>query len=115
VRVGNFRQRPPIRVRGKFVEIGRVGATIILLTTAQLYITHADWVPPVDDIAIARIRELYALGDLSLQEIADRFDVSQTLVWECVRGERRFAGLSPIPRPPNRCGRRNPKYEVATP
>ena len=93
------RHRQPIVVRGTLIRIGRVGSTIVLQTTAQIYVTHVEWIPQLDDILIARIRDLYATRDYVPLEIARMFDISHQTVRHVVNGWGRFAYLSALPRP----------------
>jgi hypothetical protein len=92
-------RRESVVVRGGLVRVGRVGSTIVMQTTEQIYVTHVDWIPQLDDIVIARIRALYATRDFVTLEIARMFDIDDALVRDVVNGRGRFSHLPALPRP----------------
>lgn len=92
-------RRQAIVVRGELVQVGRVGSTIVMQTTEQIYVTHVDWIPQLDDVVIARIRALYATRDFTSLEIARMFDIDDGRVLDVVNGRGRFSHLPALPRP----------------
>ena len=111
-------QRRPIAVRGTFVDVARVGSIVVLKTSTQIYVTHAEWIPNIDDVAIARIRDLYMTGDYSHDDLAVMFDTSRSAIFDVTNGLGRFRALAPLPHLAGRSGRprsRDDRRAVAAP
>jgi len=100
-----FTRTGPVIVRGEYLESTTIGSMVFVRTTLGMYVTHQDWIPGLDPISAARVRELYAIGDHSLMELARMFDVSDTMVHACLSGKGAWKGLPKIKRPVIRCPR----------
>lgn len=82
--------------RGELVASTTLGAMVIVKTTAQLYITHLDWIPEVDDVTAARLRARFAVGNITLIELARACGLHARIVENCVRGRGAFDHLPPV-------------------
>jgi hypothetical protein len=85
-----------ITVQGERIESATVGVMVFVRTTAGLYMSHEDWIPPLDEVGALRLRALWASGEYRMGELGRMFGIHESVVVKACMGRGAFAGLTPI-------------------